>query len=112
MKRLATMLFAALLALGPPTAFAHTIEMRVNGLVCAFCAQGIEKQLKRLDATTEVFVNLEHRIVAIALKQDQDIDDATLRKAITDAGYTVTSIERSERPLAEVRAATIGQDDD
>jgi copper chaperone CopZ len=82
---------------------AATIEMTVNGLVCAFCAQGIEKKLKKLPATSEVVVDLEHRLVAVALKDGQDIPDAELRKALTDAGYTVKSISRSETPIAEVR---------
>jgi copper chaperone CopZ len=82
---------------------ATTIEMTVNGLVCAFCAQGIEKKLKKLPATAEVLVNLEHRLVAVELKDGQDIPDADLRKALTDAGYTVKSISRSEAPIGSVR---------
>jgi copper chaperone CopZ len=82
---------------------ATTIEMTVNGLVCAFCAQGIEKKLKKLPATAEVLVNLEHRLVAVALKDGLDITDAELRKALTDAGYTVKAISRSEVPIGDVR---------
>jgi copper chaperone CopZ len=82
---------------------ATTIEMTVNGLVCAFCAQGIEKKLRKLPATAEVLVNLEHRLVAVALKDGQDIPDADLRKALTDAGYTVKAISRSETPMGELR---------
>ena len=58
-------------------AAAKTIEMDVNGLVCAFCAQGIEKTMKALPATEAVFVSLEHRIVAVELKDGSDIDDAS-----------------------------------
>ena len=70
--------------------------MDVNGLVCAFCAQGIEKTLKAFPATDGVFVSLEHRIVAVHLKDGQDIDDAALRKAITDAGYKLVAIRRTD----------------
>ena len=82
---------------------AATIEMTVNGLVCAFCAQGIEKKLKKFPATAEVVVSLEHRLVAVAVKDGQDIPDADLRKALTDAGYTVKSISRSDTSIADVR---------
>jgi copper chaperone CopZ len=82
---------------------AATIEMDVNGLVCAFCAQGIEKKLRAFAATDEVFVSLEKHLVALALKPQQDIDDAALRNALTDAGYTVTAIRRSEEALAAIR---------
>ena len=54
----------------------------MNGLVCGFCAQGIEKTLRRNAATDDVFVSLENRLVAIATKPDADIPDEVLRKAL------------------------------
>jgi copper chaperone CopZ len=77
--------------------------MTVNGLVCAFCAQGIEKKLKKFPATAEVIVNLENRLVAVSLKDGQSISDDDLCKALTDAGYTVKSISRTDTPIADVR---------
>lgn len=93
---------------GASGAYATTIEMGVKGLVCAFCAQGIEKKLRKLPATADVVVSLEQRMVAVALKDGQDIPDAELRKALTDAGYTVTTIQRTETPLATIRGR-VGQ---
>ena len=86
-------------------AHATTLRIEVNGLVCAFCAQGIDKTLRKLPATEDVVVSLEHRLVAVALKPGQTLDDATVTKAITDAGYAVVKISRSEEPLDAVRAA-------
>lgn len=83
---------------------AGTIEMKVNGLVCGFCAQGIEKTLRENPATADVLVSLEHRLVAIATKEGQDIPDDDLRKALTASGYDVKAIERTTVPLADVRA--------
>jgi hypothetical protein len=51
-----------------------------------------------------VFVSLEDRIVAVQLKDGADIDDATLRKAITDAGYTVVAINRTDESLEAIRS--------
>ena len=95
---------AGLLIVGSVSVNAATVEMHVNGLVCAFCAQGIEKRLRKLPATADVVVSLERRLVAVALKDGQDIGDADLRKALTDAGYTVTAIERTEESLETIRA--------
>jgi copper chaperone CopZ len=103
MKILKTIVFGLLLGVST-LASARTIEMDVNGLVCAFCAQGIEKTLRLFPATQAVFVSLENRIVAVQLKDGADIDDATLRKAITDAGYTVVAIHRTDESLDAVRA--------
>jgi copper chaperone CopZ len=83
---------------------AATIEMTVNGLVCGFCAQGIEKTLRKNAATADVVVSLEHRLVAVATKPDADIADDTLRKALKDAGYDVKAIVRTERSMQSIRA--------
>lgn len=89
---------------------AKTIEMDVNGLVCAFCAQGIQKTLKAFPASEAVYVSLENRIVAVQLKDGSDIDDATLRKAITDSGYTVVAIRRTDTSLDDIRKRVKGHD--
>lgn len=96
---LATLLFGFALA-----GNAATIEMEVNGLVCAFCAQGIEKKLRTFPATSDVVVSLEERLVAVATKGGQDISDEELRRALTDAGYTVTGIRREAESIDAVRA--------
>jgi cation transport ATPase len=103
MKTFKTLLFVAL-AGAASFASAKTIEMDVNGLVCAFCAQGITKTMKAFPASDGVFVSLEHRIVAVHLKDGQDIADATLRKAITNAGYKLVAIRRTDESLAQVKA--------
>jgi copper chaperone CopZ len=97
-------LLIVLLTLASIAVRAATIEMHVNGLVCAFCAQGIEKKLRKFPATADVVVSLEQRLVAVALKDGQDISDADLRKALTNAGYTVTTIERSDTPIDAIRS--------
>ena len=85
------------------TVQADTIEMKVNGLVCAFCARGIEKTLRKNPATEDVYVSLEDKLVAVALHEGRDISDAELTKDIADAGYTVTDIQRTSTPIADIR---------
>jgi copper chaperone CopZ len=93
---------AVLLVVGM-TARADTIEMTVNGLVCSFCAQGIEKALRQKAATQDVLVSLEHKLVAVATKEGLDIPDAELTRALTEAGYDVRSISRTERTIGQIR---------
>lgn len=102
MNSLRTLLLLAALS-APAAANAMTIEMTVNGLVCGFCAQGIEKTMRKNPATDDVFVSLEHRLVAVATKPDADITDATLREALRDSGYDVVEITRTDRPIAAIR---------
>lgn len=93
------------IALIAGAARADTIEMKVYGLVCGFCAQGIDKTLRKNPATADVYVSLENQLVAVATLPGKDIADAELRKALTDSGYDVKAITRSQRPLDEVRAS-------
>ena len=75
----------------------------MNGLVCGFCAQGIEKRLRKFPATDDVLVSLEQRLVAVALHAGTDISDASLTEALEGAGYAVTAIRRTETPIATLR---------
>ena len=89
-------------------ASAGTIEMKVNGLVCGFCAQGIEKTFRKNPATEDVFVSLETRLVAILTKEGKDIPDAELKKALKDAGYDVKEIQRTTNSITTLRERTKG----
>jgi len=102
MNRLQAVL-ATLLLLSARGIHAETIEMTVNGLVCGFCAQGIEKTLRKNPATEDVLVSLEHRLVAVATRPGADIADDTLREALKDAGYDVKAIVRTERSIETIR---------
>jgi len=78
------------------SAMADEIKAKVNGMVCGFCATGIEKTLKAQPEVKTVNVNLESKLVTIQTKDGQTIDDAKLKKLIGDSGYSVVSIDRSK----------------
>lgn len=105
MKSISTLIALVLLSLSQ-NLYARTLEMNVDGLVCAFCAQGIEKKLMKQAATAEVYVSLEHHLVAVALKDGQDIADEQLRELLRDAGYSLREIKRSDEPLDALRQRT------
>ncbi len=81
LKKIATGLVITA-ALGSfPTAFAaESIKASVNGMVCAFCAQGIEKRLSKMPATKSVFVDLKKKIVAIEAREGQTLDGKDYRR--------------------------------
>lgn len=102
MKKLLVTIVA--LTLGANAA-AATIEVTVYGLVCGFCAQGIEKALRKKAATADVVVSLENQLVAVATREGTDLTDEEVTKALTDAGYDVRGITRGVRTLDEIRAS-------
>lgn len=88
-----------------PAAFAvTTIKAEVNGMVCAFCAKGIEKKLKVLPEGQGAFVDLKSRVVALQLKEGKDVSDEVFNKVIQDAGYSVSKVERVSQTVAEIKA--------
>lgn len=94
MKKL--FMLSALITLLATSANAETIKASVNGLVCSFCATGIEKTFKAQPSVSKVKVDLESKLVTIETKPEQNLDDAMVKKLITDAGYSVTNITREK----------------
>lgn len=86
------------------SATATTIEMDVHGLVCGYCAQGVEKMLRKNPATRDVVVSLENKLVVVSTAEGADITDAELSKAIKDAGYSLKGIKRTSRSMDEIRS--------
>jgi copper chaperone CopZ len=90
------LIFFAALASVSGTAYADTIKASVNGLVCAFCATGIEKTFHRQPAVDTVKVDLDNKLVTVITKSQQTLDDTTITKLINNAGYSVTGITRDK----------------
>ncbi len=82
------------------------MKATVNGMVCAFCAQGIEKRLGKMPATQAVFVDLKKRIVAVEARPGQKLDHKLITAEITDAGYDVTRLENVSQTVEQIKAET------
>ncbi|MEB3265728.1 MAG: heavy metal-associated domain-containing protein [Cyanobacteriota bacterium] len=89
----AVLLLALSLLQAPLRAGSSVYRIKVAGMVCSFCAQGIEKRLRSLPGTESVRIDLSHRLVEVTPRPGVVLDQAALRKAIRDAGYDVRSIE-------------------
>jgi len=83
---------------------ANSVKVTVNGMVCAFCAQGIEKRLSKMDATKDVFVDLKKKTVAVEAKDAKTLDAKAISAEIVDAGYDVVKVEPVLQSVAEIRA--------
>jgi cation transport ATPase len=86
-----------------PVAHSTTVIATVNGMVCAFCAQGIDKKLRALDATQDVYVNLAKNVVAVQFKEGKQIADPQFRSLISEAGYEVKTTRFVEQSAAQIR---------
>jgi mercuric ion binding protein len=89
----AVITFAALIAL-TGFAWAETITTTVNGMVCAFCATGIEKTFRKQPEVASVKVDLPKKQVVINTKPGKTLTDAKIKEVVTYSGYTMGKIQR------------------
>jgi copper chaperone CopZ len=75
---------------------ADTIKATVNGMVCGFCATGIEKTFRAQPEVKTVDVDLENKLVTIQTKQGQTLDDSKIKKLLANAGYSVVAVARQK----------------
>lgn len=94
MEALFTMILLSV-AMSSAHAAEKEITATVNGMVCAFCAQGITKKLSAEPAVEKVDVSLEKKTVKVCLKEGKYLDDKTLEKILKDSGYNVEKITRN-----------------
>jgi copper chaperone CopZ len=77
-------------------AAADSIQATVKGMVCGFCATGIEKTFKAQPEVKAVDVDLENKLVTIQTKQGQTLDNSKIKKLLGNAGYSVVGIVRKK----------------
>jgi copper chaperone CopZ len=77
------------------SAVAETIRTTVNGMVCAFCATGIEKTFRKPEVAT-VHVDLPKKTVTITTKPGKTLSDAKIKEVVTYSGYTMGKIIREK----------------
>jgi copper chaperone CopZ len=88
---------------------ANSSKITVNGMVCSFCAQGIEKRLSKMPATKAVFVDLKNKVVAVEAKDGMTLDNKLIAFEIIEAGYDVVKTEASQQSVAEIKASLKGK---
>src|SRR5436309_14079354 len=74
---------------------AADVVVKVNGLVCDFCARSLEKTFRKTGKVSGVSVDLTAKEVRLKFAAGATLDDATIRKLVKDAGYAVVSVQRS-----------------
>ena len=71
------------------------LVFQVKGLVCSFCAHGLQKGLSKLKFvdkkkyTKGIHTDINHQYVVVGLKKGEEINVDDVIDVITDAGYEV-----------------------
>ena len=84
---------------------ADTIKATVNGMVCGFCATGIEKTFRAQPEVKAVDVDLDNKLVTIHTKQGQTIDDTKIKKIARQ--LWLFSRENRQRKIMNLRTIAL-----
>ena len=82
-----------------------TLTFKVKGLVCSFCAHGLNKGIGKMDYTDEkgILVDIDNQIVKVVLnKKYRAIPSLVINqtiKVIEDSGYEVHKITYKNRVI-------------
>jgi len=92
-------IFSALLILTALPAFAadnkkDDIIVKIDGMVCDFCAQSLQKVFGKEDSVNGIDVSLDDQTVTIDTKQGQDLSDEKIKELVEWGGYDFVSITR------------------
>lgn len=104
---LRTLLFWMICA-APLPAVAASLKATINGMVCAFCAQGIEKRLQKLPEIGALHVDLKRKLVVVEAKAGSTLDEKKIAAEIREAGYDVVALEPLPIGVDEFRRESKG----
>ena len=66
-----------------------TATYQIEGMTCGHCVKSVEEAIGSLEGVTSVQVSLEDRQALVT--SDAELDTATVRSAVEEAGYQVVS---------------------
>lgn len=79
-----------------PVMLEQDVELVVFGLSCPLCATNLDNQLRRISGVAGHQVDLESGIIQVQVRSGGFVQTASLRKAVTDAGFTLQDIRFKE----------------
>ena len=88
-------LAALLIAPGPASAGGTQWRLKVNGMVCSFCAQGIKRKLSEIPGVRSIAVDIQAHTISLITGDAFKGGETSIRKAVQEAGYAMTSIQQS-----------------
>lgn len=91
-----TFIIISIFVLSCSPAFANTWVATVDGMVCAFCAKGIEDKLKKDPTVDTVTISLDDHTVTVASKPKTSVKRETIEKAVYYMDLTLQDL--TEKP--------------
>ncbi len=68
------------------------VSFQASGLTCAMCNNAINKAVQKLDFVEKIKSDIKNSSFEIALKEGQQADPDAIKKAVEDAGFSVSKM--------------------
>jgi copper chaperone CopZ len=78
-------------------------ELEVNGMVCAFCAYNVSKQLRTLDGVVADSVDVDLDKGRVRLQSGKKLDESQLADLLLTAGFKLGAVSEVDALNAEPR---------
>lgn len=92
MKILRNTLIMAIAVASTPVLAGQLYKLRVDGLACAYCAYGVEKQFMRTPGVEHVDIDFENGYVLVSTDDATVFSENQLRTIVNDAGFTLRGL--------------------
>lgn len=88
------LLIVVLLIMSTPLmAQIRSVSLTASGLTCSMCSKSIYKALLKVPEIKDVSVDVEKSVYNITFKENTKIEIEDVKKAVTDAGFSVASMQ-------------------
>ena len=78
-------------------------DLKVNGMVCAFCAYNVSKQLKTLNGVVSDTVDVDLDKGRVTLQSEQELDKSQIADLLLTAGFKLGAVNEAIALNAEPR---------
>lgn len=87
---------------------ARTIQVKILGMSCPFCAYGVQQKLGNLEGVEELDVELETGLATLTMREAADLSNQILRRTVDEAGFEAAAIVRNfDSPHEDMNPAEI-----
>jgi mercuric ion binding protein len=73
----------------------ETAKLQVSGVVCSFCAQGIQKRFQQTGVIKSVEVDLDKHEVSLVFLDSKTLSDTEIGDLLESAGYNLLKVQRA-----------------
>ena len=81
-------------------------DLEVNGMVCAYCAYNVSKQLKTLNGVVPDSVDVDLDKGRVKLQSEKELDKTSLAELLLQAGFELGAVTEAVTSTAQPRRQT------